>query len=74
MRGRDALTAVGHRVVHRGPKYYKPQRITTEMYHGIETTQSIDPDHMPEEIQLTEAFHRRFPDLPQVARRHGFSP
>src|SRR5208337_4296710 len=22
---------------------------------------------MPEEIQLTEAFHRRFPDLPQVA-------
>ena len=26
--GRDALTAVGHRVVHGGPKYYKPQRIT----------------------------------------------
>ncbi len=27
----------------------------------------FDPDHMPEEILLTEAFHRRFPDLPQVA-------
>ena len=26
--GRDALTAVGHRVVHGGPKYSKPQRIT----------------------------------------------
>jgi len=27
----------------------------------------FDPDHLPEEILLTEAFHRRFPDLPQVA-------
>src|SRR5271165_3328277 len=27
----------------------------------------FDPDHMPEEILLTAAFHRRFPDLPQVA-------
>ena len=28
---RDALTAVGHRVVHGGPKYSQPQRITAEM-------------------------------------------
>jgi acetate kinase len=28
---------------------------------------AFDPEHLPEEIQLTEAFHRRFPDLPQVA-------
>jgi acetate kinase len=27
----------------------------------------FDPEHLPEEIQLTEAFHRRFPELPQVA-------
>jgi acetate kinase len=26
----DALTAVGHRLVNGGPKYYKPQRITAE--------------------------------------------
>ena len=29
--GSDALTAVGHRVVHGGPKYFEPQRITAEM-------------------------------------------
>ena len=29
--GREALTAIGHRMVHGGPKYYKPQRITAEM-------------------------------------------
>jgi acetate kinase len=27
----------------------------------------FDPEHLPEEILLTEAFHRRFPDLPHVA-------
>jgi acetate kinase len=65
--GRDALTAVGHRVVHGGPKYYKPQRITAEMVEELKQLSPFDPDHMPEEILLTEAFHRRFPDLPQVA-------
>jgi acetate kinase len=65
--GRDALTAVGHRVVHGGPKYSKPQRITTEMVEELRRLSPFDPEHLPEEILLTEAFHRRFPDLPQVA-------
>jgi acetate kinase len=63
----DALTAVGHRVVHGGPKYSKPQRITAEMVEELRQLSPFDPEHMPEEILLTEAFHRRFPDLPQVA-------
>jgi len=65
--GRDALTAVGHRVVHGGPKYSKPQRITAEMVEELHRLSAFDPEHLPEEILLTEAFHRRFPDLPQVA-------
>jgi acetate kinase len=65
--GRNALTAVGHRVVHGGPKYYDPQQITTEMVEELHRLSPFDPDHLPEEILLTEAFHRRFPDLPQVA-------
>ena len=65
--GRDALTAVGHRVVHGGPKYSEPQRITAEMVEELRRLSPFDPEHLPEEIQLTEAFHRRFPDLPQVA-------
>ena len=62
-----ALTAVGHRVVHGGPKYSKPQRITTEMVEELHQLSPFDPEHLPEEILLTEAFHRRFSDLPQVA-------
>jgi acetate kinase len=65
--GRGALAAIGHRVVHGGPKYYKPQRITGEMLEELRRLSPFDPDHMPEEILLTEAFQHRFPDLPQVA-------
>ena len=65
--GRNALTAVGHRVVHGGPKYSKPERITAEMVEELRQLSPFDPEHLPEEILLTEAFHRRFPDLPQVA-------
>ncbi len=64
---RGELTAVGHRVVHGGPKYSEPQRITTEMVEALHQLQPFDPEHLPEEILLTEAFHRRFPDLVQVA-------
>jgi acetate kinase len=64
---RDGLTAVGHRIVHGGPKYSKPQCITTEMVEELRRLSPFDPEHLPEEILLTEAFHRRFPDLPQVA-------
>ena len=61
------LTAVGHRVVHGGPKYSEPQRITPEMVEELHQLQPFDPEHLPEETLLTEAFHRRFPDLVQVA-------
>src|SRR5271157_770724 len=65
--GRETLAAVGHRVVHGGPKYSQPQRITAEMVEELRQLGPFDPDHLPEEILLTEEFHRRFPDLPQVA-------
>ena len=65
--GREPLTAVGHRVVNGEPKYYKPQRITAEMIDELHRLSPFDPEHLPEEILLTEAFHRRFPGLPQVA-------
>ena len=65
--GRDALTAVGHRVVHGGPKFFQPQPITAEMVAELRQLSPFDPEHLPEEILLTEAFHRRYPDLPQVA-------
>ncbi len=65
--GGTPLAAVGHRVVHGGPNYSKPQLITREMLDDVRRLVPFDPEHLPEEILLTEAMHRRFPALPQVA-------
>jgi len=65
--GRDGLAAAGHRVVHGGPKYFKPVRVTTEVIAELRRMSPFDPEHMPEEILLVETFHRRFPELPQIA-------
>jgi acetate kinase len=61
------LTAVGHRIVHGGPKYWEPQKITPKMIAALRQLSPFDPEHLPEEIQLAEAFHKRFPRLPQIA-------
>src|SRR5262249_5065176 len=61
------LSCVGHRVVHGGPKYWEPQRITPEMIKELHQLSPFDPEHLPEEILLAEAFCHRFPELPQVA-------
>jgi acetate kinase len=65
--GRDALTAMGHRVVHGGPKYSRPQQITAEMVEELHRLSPFDPEHLPLEIELIEAFRQRHPILPQVA-------
>ena len=65
--GQEALTGIGHRVVHGGPTYSQPQRITPEMIEELGRLSPFDPEHLPEEIMLIEVVRRRFPDLPQVA-------
>lgn len=63
----EELSAVGHRVVHGGPNYSEPQRITKGLIEELHKMELFDPEHLPEEILLAEAFRRRFPDLMQVA-------
>ena len=65
--GSDALAAVGHRVVHGGPKYSEPQQVTVEMIEELRRFSPFDPEHLPLEIELIEAFRQRQPALPQVA-------
>jgi len=37
------------------------------MLKELQQLSAFDPEHLPEEILLTQEFHRQFPDLPQVA-------
>ena len=65
--GRDALAAVGHRVVHGGPNYSEPQQVTAAMVEELNRLSPFDPEHLPLEIELIEAFRQRHPNLRQVA-------
>jgi len=60
------VTAVGHRVVH-GMKHSEPELITQELLDELHRIRPYDPDHLPREIELIEAFRLRHPQLPQVA-------
>lgn len=64
--GFASVRAVGHRVVH-GMKHTEPviatQGLLDELYHIV----PYDPEHLPREIELIEAFRQHHPKLPQVA-------
>ncbi|HEX7900153.1 MAG TPA: acetate/propionate family kinase [Planctomycetota bacterium] len=62
-----APAAVGHRIVHGGPRYLAPSRVTPELLAELRRISPFDPEHLPAEIALIEAVERRFPGLPQVA-------
>ena len=61
------LLGVGHRVVHGGPTYSDPQRLTADVLAKLRKLSPYDSEHLPQEISLIEAFQCEFPDLPQIA-------
>ena len=61
-----AVKAVGHRVVH-GMKHIQPEIVTPDLLNELHRIAPYDPDHLPREIELIEAFRQRHPKLPQVA-------
>ena len=61
-----SVRAVGHRVVH-GMKHIQPEIVTQDLLDELHRIRPYDPDHLPREIELIEAFRRRHPKLPQVA-------
>jgi acetate kinase len=61
-----SVKALGHRVVH-GMTHSEPERVTPELLAELHRIMPYDPDHLPLEIELIEAFRERHPGLPQVA-------
>ncbi len=62
----SAIIAVGHRVVH-GMAHTEPERITEALLDELYRIRPYDPEHLPRELDMIEAFRERFPELPQVA-------
>jgi len=60
-------SAIGHRIVHGGPRYVESSKVTPDLLGELRRISPFDPEHMPGEIALIEAFARRFPTIPQIA-------
>lgn len=62
----SSIRAIGHRVVH-GMNHTGPELITPELLDELHRIAAYDPDHLPDEIELIEAFCQRHPKLTQIA-------
>jgi acetate kinase len=62
----DAVSAIGHRVVHGGVRYREPQRVDAAMLEELRRVRPLDPKHLPSEIALMETFVTRYPSMPQM--------
>src|SRR5262249_40015530 len=61
--GAGEVRAVGHRIVHGGPRYQAPQRVNPELIDELRRLAPYDPMHLPAEIRAVEVVARRQPDL-----------
>ena len=61
------LVAIGHRVVHGGPEYNEPVRVTPEVVEHLARYVPLAPLHQPNNLAPIRAILERRPGLPQVA-------
>ena len=61
------FAAVGHRVVHGGPRYRNPQRVDHAMLVELRRISLFVPAHLPNAISLMEVVASKFPNVPQIA-------
>ncbi len=59
--------AIGHRVVHGGPRHFEPERVTPELLGDLRGLSPFDPEHLPAEIGFIEATQQLLPMVPQLA-------
>ncbi len=61
------IAAVGHRVVHGGPRYRDPQVVDAEMLAELRYLSYLDPEHLPQAIALMDAVCAEMPGVAQYA-------
>ncbi|HEV3344182.1 MAG TPA: acetate/propionate family kinase, partial [Pirellulales bacterium] len=62
-----SLVAVGHRIVHGGANLVEPCWIDDDVLVELRRLSPFDPEHLPGEIELVEAFRQATPGVPQAA-------
>jgi len=65
--GFESISAIGHRIVNGGARYYEPQAITEALLDELRSISAYAPEHLPAEIAMIDLFGARAPGLPQLA-------
>ncbi len=61
------LVAVGHRVVHGGPDFYRPTLVDDRLIAKLEELAPLAPLHNPPAVLGIQVARRALPDLPHIA-------
>ncbi len=61
------LAAAGHRIVHGGQKFTRPQLVDNELKRALKALVPFAPLHLPSQLAMIEAVAVHYPELPQVA-------
>ncbi len=61
------VDAIGHRVVHGGPRFIAPTLVTEEVLDSLRNLSALDPVHNPAEVAALEQGMRLLPNVPTVA-------
>jgi acetate kinase len=64
---RLSFDAIGHRVVHGGPRYDRPTLVDKTVLSDLERFIPLAPLHQPNNLAPIRILMERFPDMPQVA-------
>ena len=73
------MVGVGHRIVHGGPDYVEPVRLTPAVIADLKALTPLAPLHQPLSLGPIEAIAEARPALPQIgcfdtAFHHGLQP
>ncbi len=63
----NAIRAIGHRIVHGGPKYRKTTRLTESVLADLTALTSFAPRHLPQALGLVRTFLATYANTAQYA-------
>lgn len=63
----DRLTAIGHRIVHGGPKYDRPEQLTEGIERELHLMSKFDPGHAQLALELITKLRQEYPSILQYA-------
>ena len=61
------VVAAGHRIVHGGPQFHEPRRITAALIEALAALTPLAPLHQPHNLAPVRALAQSHPHLPQIA-------